>query len=237
MKVKFSDIKSNIKSKLKLGQNGSPVLAVILFIVAFSVTVWILGGGSKTNLDSFELGQKMRDAVTSEQGEVVAVINGTDYYEKDLEIVKLNMLAASPSYLDLTEKQQRLLAGDQLVRQFMLVQEFERLNLTATEEDYDAYIDEERTGVLKLIADENKNGKSFLKYIEGYGCTFDDYWTDKDVRASFINSFKYNKAQEEISKLNDKDSMSAIEINSYLTDLIKDGTYTITLFGEAFGTK
>ena len=40
MKLTLSDI----KSKLKLGPNGSPVLAIILFVVAFSVTLMILGG-------------------------------------------------------------------------------------------------------------------------------------------------------------------------------------------------
>lgn len=233
MKLNFSDI----KSKLKLGQNGSPILAIILFVVAFSITISVLGGGSKSNISSFELGEKMRAAVDSEDGEIVATINDVNYYEKDLEIVKLNMIASYPKYFDLSEKQQRDLAGDQLVRHYMLIQEFERLGLSVTEEECDAYIEEERSGVIKLLADEDANGKSFLEYVEGYGCSFEDYWQDKDTRASYAKSLKYNKAHKEISRLNDKDSMSEIEMNSYLTELIKDGTYTITLFGEPFGTK
>lgn len=233
MKINFSDI----KSKLKLGQNGSPILAVILFVVAFSVTISVLGGGSKSNIGSFELGEKMRVAVDSEDGEIVATINDVNYYEKDLEKVKLNMLAAYPKYSNLSEKQQRSLAGDNLVRQYMIVLEFERLGLSVTEEECDAYIEKERSSVIELLADEDAGGKSFLEYIEGYGCSFEDYWQDKDVRVSYLTSLKCNKAIEEISRLNDKDSMSELEMDSYLTELIKDGTYTITLFGKPFGTK
>lgn len=232
MKVKFSDI----KSKLKLGQNGSPVLAIILFAVAFFVTMWVLGGNSDSKIDGFELGQSMREAVNSENGEVVATINEINYHERDFNIIKINLFADQAYYYNLKESKQRAVVGDQLVRQFMIIQEFDRLGLTLTEEECDEYIESERKSVLELISDEDKSGKSFLEYIEGYGCSFDTYWSDKDVRESYVNSLKYNKALDEICRLNGKTKMSLSEINSYLTQLIKDGVYTITLFGEPFGT-
>lgn len=232
MKLNFSDI----KSKLKLGQNGSPILAVILFLVAFSVTLWVFGGGLSKSVDNRALGQNMRDAVESERGDVVATINDVEYYERDLQIVKLSMFADHIYYYDLKESQQRSLAGYQLVLQFMLITEFDRLGLSATEEECDEYIEQERKNVLEHISNGDKEGTASLEYIEGYGCTFDSYWQDSAVRESYINSMKYNKAQEEIKRLIDQGSINESDTESYLRSLIKDGIYKITLFGETVET-
>lgn len=228
MKLNFSDI----KSKLKLGKNGSPILAVILFVVAFSVTLWIFGGGLSKSVDNRELGRNMREAVESEPGEVIATINDIEYYERDLQIVKLSMFAEHTYYYNLKESQQRSLAGYQLVLQFMLINEFDRLGLSVTEDECDEYIEKERKSVLSHISDGDKDGTASLEYIEGYGCTFDSYWQDSAVRESYINSLKYNKAQEEIKRLIDAGSIDAADTDSYLRSLIKDGVYKVTLFGK-----
>ena len=233
MKLTLSDI----KSKIKLGPNGSPVFAIILFVVAFSVTLMILGGNPSETVDNLVLGQQMREIVESEPGEVVATINDQTYFERDLAIVKHNIFTSNPQYSSLSEKQQNQIAGDQLVRQYMILQEFDRLNLTVTEEQCEERIQKERQAALDLIAEGKANGEAFLKYIEGYGCTFEEYWQDEAVRNSFIDALKYDIAIERICVIEGKTSMSNMEMNSYLTALIEQEVYKITLFGEEFGTK
>ena len=88
-----------------------------------------------------------------------------------------------------------------------------------------------------MIADGKSNGENFLKYIEGYGCTFDEYWQDEAVRASFIEALKYDKAIEKICDIEGKETMTNMEMNTYLTELINNDVYKITLFGEPFGKK
>ena len=233
MKLTLSDI----KSKFKLGPNGSPVFAVILFVVAFSATLLILGGDPSDKVDSLTLGQQMKQIVESEPGEVVATINDVNYFERDLAIIKHNMLTANPQYSRLPEKQQNQLAGDQLVRQYMILQEFSRFNLSVTDEECEARIQTERKAALDMIADGKSNGENFLKYIEGYGCTFDEYWQDEAVRSSFIEALKYDKAIEKICDIEGKETMTNMEMNTYLTELINNDVYKITLFGEPFGKK
>ena len=96
---------------------------------------------------------------------------------------------------------------------------------------------QERKAALDMIAEGKSNGEKFLKYIEGYGCTFDEYWQDDAVRASFIEALKYDKAIEHICTIEGKKTMSNMEMNTYLTKLLEDEVYKITLFGEPFGTK
>ena len=131
MKLTLSDI----KSKFKLGPNGSPVFAVILFVVAFSVTLLILGGDPSETVDSLTLGQQMRQIVESETGEIVATINDVNYFERDLAVIKHNMLTANPQYSRLPEKQQNQVAADQLIRQYMILQEFDRFDLSVTDDE------------------------------------------------------------------------------------------------------
>ncbi len=226
---------NTLKQKLNLKNGGSPLLGILLFVIMFSLTLWILGGNPGANMDSYELGQTMKALVTGERGEVVATINGTEYYERDLQIIKQNMLSTSPQYNSLSEKQQRMLAGDQLVRQFMIIMEFDRLQLEVSQEDCDAYIEAERRASLDMISKEEENGEVFLRYIDGYGCEFEEYWQDSNVRESFVNSLKYDMAQEKIAELQGEESLTNMEMNEYLTKLIEDKTYVITLFGESFG--
>ncbi len=231
MKINFSDI----KSKLKIGQNGSPILAVILFVVAFMITLTVLGGGSRVN--NAEHGQKLRDAVEMEQGKVIATINDVNFYERDLEILRSQMFYEESYYYKLSESQQKAVVGQQLVLQYMVIHEFDRLSLTLTQEDIDSFIEKERKSVLQAISDEEKAGKAYLEYIEGYGCTFEEYWKDENIVELLTNSLKYEKAMNEMCKLNNKSEMSSMELGKYLAELIDDGTYKVTLFDEPFVIK
>lgn len=217
---------------LKKKNGVSPIAGIVLFLVAFSITLWALGGNNQ-KIDGFTLGQQMREIVDSDSGEVVSVINGVEYYRRDLSIIAINITATDPQFLTLSERQQDYVAGNHLIRQFMLLQEFDRLGLTLEEGEFDAFIQKEKDATREMIANDTAESNQFLKYIEGYGCTYAEYWEDEDVLKSFENSLKYEKAQKKIAE-NEGFTNTGMNIDAYLAKLLEDGTYVVTLFGEAF---
>ena len=234
--VKFNSYFKNKKTRNPM--MFSPMLGFALFAVMFVVGTLLLSCTVASNLDPDmdikSVGESIRQALSEEQGEVVATINDVSYYERDLKVVMAN-LQIYKRYNKMTEEQQRLQAGDELVLQSLMLQEFDRLGLTLTEEQYTAYVEENRRNLQQEIADQTESAQRFVWYLEGLGLTFSQYWEDEYTMESLRSDMKIQLLQQHIcidiknlSKVNDN------AVHEYLTELIKDGTYQITLFGKEY---
>ncbi len=220
--------------KKKLTANGAPLLAIILFFAAFAITVLVVGALNKNSVDRRELGEAVRAIVDSEDGEIAAVINGTEYYEKDIQLVIQSFRLSQPQFLKLNDEQLRALAGDSLIEQKMLIQEFDRLGLVVTQDELDEYIASEKKTASDMISSGSKEGDDFLEYVQGYGCTFTEYWTDSYVVKSMEEAIKTERVKDKICEMKGISKQTVSVIEKYLTGLLEDGTYEITLFGEKY---
>ena len=227
-------IKISEKLKQNLKKNGSPVIAVILFVAAFGITVLSLRSCTPA-IDRYEVGKAVRSIVDGEKGDVVAEINGTEYYRQDLDLMHQMLRITEPEYSSLKENQQNSLAGEALIKQKLLLHEFDRLELTVTEEEFNEYLNRQKQDAFEKISLGNDESKSLTDYISGYGCTYSEYWEDAYVLRSYRDNIKIDKVGSYICiQKGGQSKVSAIYIQNYLADLIKDGTYKVTLFGEEF---
>ena len=222
------------KLKSRLGKNGSPAIALILFAVAFTITVMSIGSCTRIEIDRYKFGQTVRSIVDGEKGEVVAVINGTEYYEQDLNLMIEMLKVSEPEYSSLKEDQIKSLAGNALVKQKLLLHEFDRLKLTVADDEYNEYVEKSKKEALDTIALNNDESKALTDYISGYGCTFTEYWQDEYVLASYMDNIKLDKVSEYICEQKGYSKVSSVYLEQYLTGLLNDGTYEVTLFGEEF---
>ena len=222
------------KLKSKLGKNGSPAIALLLFAAAFTITVMSIGSCTRIEIDRYQFGQTVRSIVDGEKGEVVAVINGTEYYEQDLKLMIEMLKISEPEYNSLKEDQVKSLAGNALVKQKLLLHEFDRLKLTVADDEYNEYVEKAKKEALDTIALNNDESKALTDYISGYGCTFTEYWQDEYVLASYMDNIKLDKVSEYICEQKGYSKVSSVYLEQYLTGLLNDGTYEVTLFGEEF---
>lgn len=227
--MKISD---DLKNKLK--KNGSPVVGIILFVAAFLVTTLIIGSCTRIEIDQYELGQTVRAIVDGENGEVVAQINDVEYYEKDLNLVMQMLKLTEPQYTRLKEEQFRQIAGNSLVQQKLLLLEFDRLSLEITNDEFQAYLQTQKDEAFSILAEDSADAKALTDYMSGYGCTYAEYWEDTYVLQSYWENLKFDKVRKVICEKEGYSSVSAIVIDRYLTQLIEDEVYVITLFGEKF---
>ena len=228
--MKFAS--EELKNKFK--QHGSLIIAAGLFIATFLITMFVMKACNYVEIDRFEVGRTVREIVDGEDGEVVATINGTSYYEKDLLLVAEMLKLSEPTYTKLNENQVRLLAGDALVQQKLLLHEFDRLSLEITDEEFNNFFEQEKQEAFEIVSLNNDDSKSLLDYISGYGCTYTEYWEDEYVIQSYKDNLKFDTVKKHICTELGYTKVSAIAIERYLTGLIEDGTYNITLFGEEF---
>ncbi len=222
-----------LKIKNKLGANGSPLLAMLLFVAAFGITVFSLGSCEIQEIDRFAVGQKVREIIDGERGEVVVTINDAEYYEQDLQLMIETLKLSEPGMATLEEVYVRQMAGEALIKQKMLLLEFDRLGLEMTEAEFAEYLADQRAETDEVIIKDDASAKDVMDYISGYGCTYSEYWEDDYVITSFRDNLKLDKLNEHL-ETSENSAVTALFLEKYLTGLITDETYKVTLFGEEF---
>lgn len=226
------NISEELKEKLK--KNSSPIIALLLFATTFIITVTLLKSCTY-EVDRFDIGKAVRSIVDGEKGDVVADINGTEYYQRDLDLMWQTLRLTEPEYESLKEDQRRALAGQALIKQKMLLCEFERLGLTVSDEEFESYLAEQKDDAYKKISADDDDAKAIMDYISGYGCTYSEYWEDAYVLQSYRDNIKLDKVNAYIcEKKGGSSNMSGIYVEQYLAQLIEDGTYKVKLFGEDY---
>lgn len=226
------NISETLKNKLK--KNGSPILALLLFVAAFTITVTSLKSCTP-EVDRFEVGKTVRSIVDGERGDVIATINDTEYYQQDLDLMWQTLRITEPEYISLKDEQKKSLAGEALIKQKLLLQEFDRLGFTVSDEELTEYINKQKETTSEQLVGNDDEAKAIMDYISGYGCTYSEYWEDPYVVSSYRDNIKLDKVSAYICKEESgSTAVSGIVVEKYLTKLINDGTYKITLFGEDF---
>ncbi len=221
------------KIKNKLGKNGSPIVAMLLvFAVSFGITVFAFKSCTVVEVDHYKRGQRVREIIDGELGEVVATINGVDYYERDLQLALEGYKVSDPNIVTLKEEQLRAMAGEQLVKEKMFLQEFDRLNLTITEEEFLQYVAQKKQETDNTVLAGGTAADAINEYISGYGCTYSEYWNDEYLLSSLRDELKIDKI---MSHLQIESNISGtLSTNEHLTKLLRDGVYKVTLFGNEF---
>ncbi len=227
--------RSNAKEiSKKLMSKYSPFIAIALFAAAFLVTNMIMSSASNVDLDNYEFAKTIREIIDSEPGEVVLTINDNEYYDRELRLMIEKFKATDNFYARMEEDKLRSIVAQYFMQEMLILNEFDRFGLIVTQEELEEKISQEKAIMHGMLSGGGENAENTAKYLEGYGCTFTEYWEDEYTINSIIDSIKYEKVQKKICEDKGYENIYDTVVNTYLISIMKDDIYKITLFGEEY---
>ena len=146
--------------------------SILILIALFGVALAGLAIAAANNVLPFQqLGKSMREQVeVSDDTRVIAQYGEYTFTEKDVN-VRLEMNRATGG--EMAKKDTVEAAVEQLAIGKMMLEEADKLGLTATKEEIEQFLTEQKNTYKEDVA-----VKSYLdEYCAGAGMTIEDYWT------------------------------------------------------------